>query len=103
MWLLYLVIIGFLGALVSLTLQYKMGANKQEAQPESTFANRDPARMDSTTARDVLGIDSDARKRDVLMAHRRLIRHMHPDRGGSAYLAMQINQAKDTLLRENHK
>ncbi len=46
----------------------------------------------------VLGLDADATDDDVREAHRRLIANLHPDRGGSDYLAAQINRAKDTLL-----
>ncbi|MCI5049244.1 MAG: DnaJ domain-containing protein [Rickettsiales bacterium] len=59
--------------------------------------------MDRNTAREVLGINAEANKREIIAAHRRLMRHIHPDRGGSAYLASQINQAKEVLIKGAHR
>ena len=49
-------------------------------------------------ALDILGLNADATEEDIIESHRRLIQKLHPDRGGSAYLASKINLAKDTLL-----
>jgi len=101
MWFLYLFVIAMFGGLLSLALQYRMSHAAQQAQKPAEKKQPLSGDMDVSTAHNVLGLPKGARKTDIIAAHRRLIRHMHPDQGGSAYLASQINLAKDTLLR-NH-
>lgn len=50
-------------------------------------------------AADVLGVPLTADEKSVRAAHKRLMKTAHPDRGGSEYLAQQINAAKDVLLK----
>jgi len=57
-----------------------------------------PDFMSVHEAREILGLEENAKKTDIINAHRKLIQKLHPDRGGSEYLAMKINRAKDVLL-----
>ena len=54
--------------------------------------------MTMEEAREVLGLESNPSPNDIREAHKRLMLKMHPDKGGSSYLAAKINQAKDILL-----
>jgi len=54
--------------------------------------------MDRQEALQVLGLEQGASEDDIKQAHHRLIDSLHPDHGGSTYLAAKINQAKDVLL-----
>jgi hypothetical protein len=46
----------------------------------------------------VLGLSEGASRQDIKAAYQRIISGLHPDRGGSDYLAAQVNEAKDVLL-----
>lgn len=49
-------------------------------------------------AADILGVDVNANKEEIVVAHRRLMDRLHPDKGGSSYLAAELNAAKKVML-----
>ncbi len=46
----------------------------------------------------ILGLDGEPTREEIIGAHRRLMQKVHPDHGGSTYLAQQLNEAKRVLL-----
>jgi DnaJ-class molecular chaperone len=54
--------------------------------------------MSRQLALEILGLTDAASEADIIHAHREMMRRLHPDRGGSDYLAKKINAAKDHLI-----
>jgi len=71
----------------------RFGNNTEhKATPASTT-------MDKQQARQILEVKDNASEEEITAAHKRMMAKNHPDKGGSTYLASQINQAKDVLLK----
>lgn len=71
--------------------------NEPEAE---TTPQRSDGRMTREQAFRILGLAEGATPEEIRQAHRRLMLKVHPDAGGSSFLAAEVNQAKDTLLGE---
>ena len=78
---------------------------REHAQRDTAAGNGGRAassgKMTEQEAYQILGLQAGASAQDVARAHRSLIKKLHPDQGGSTYLAARVNEAKDVLLRRH--
>jgi DnaJ homolog subfamily C member 19 len=55
--------------------------------------------MTDVQAREILGVTAEASSEEIQAAYKRLMHKLHPDKGGSAYLTSQLNNARERLLK----
>jgi hypothetical protein len=93
-------------ALVEGYLDRRFPGWREDLEGDATARPRgapDPGAMTDEQAYEVLGLAPGASEAEIRAAHRRLMKAVHPDQGGSTFLAAKINQAKDWLLRRHGK
>jgi DnaJ-like protein len=89
-------------ALLESYLDRRFPAWRQDAQADATRGQSRAAasgKMTNEEAYQILGLQPGAGSDEIRRAHRALMKKLHPDQGGSTYLATRVNEAKDTLLR----
>ena len=87
-------------ALIETFLDRVHGDEWREGDDSATHAGPtgESGPMTREEALHVLGLEEGASPEDIKQAHHRLMLKMHPDQGGSTYIASKINQAKELLL-----
>ncbi|MDD5578879.1 MAG: DnaJ domain-containing protein [Methylobacter sp.] len=106
------VIIAFIVRLMPILLRYApqfyklwvefISAKQHTSQSTSGRQNNvgTTGKISIEEAYEVLGLKKGASEQEIINAHRKLMQKMHPDHGGSDYLAAKINLAKKVLLKK---
>jgi len=83
-------------------LDRRLGAGWRTKANEKTSSSQRPRANSSAMTQEeayrVLGLVPGAAEEEIRDAYKRLMMNLHPDRGGTDYLAAKINEAKDVLI-----
>lgn len=91
----------FTVALLVIAAGWLLWRGPGKVRAPGTPISTDPIEVEE--ARRLLGIDRRASEAEIRAAYRRLAAAVHPDRGGSAELARQVNEARDILIKPRPK
>lgn len=79
--------------LLGRAMQGRFGGRSAGQQPRPNSGS-----MSRSEALEVLGLQEGASKEDINEAYRKLMAQVHPDKGGSDWMAAKLNAARKTLL-----
>ena len=90
-------------ALLAAYLDRRDAGWREHAQGDAAAGSGGVSRgpMTAEEAYQILGLEPGADTDAIVRAHRTLMKKLHPDQGGTNYLAARVNEAKDTLLRRH--
>ena len=80
--------------------QWQQATGTQHSGYEQTAGD---STMSVSEAWDILGLSPGADKATITATHKKLMGRLHPDKGGSNFLASRVNLAKERLLAEIDK
>ncbi len=85
-----------------LILNLKNAQAKAQQQSSQGVPPQQPTtdEIDEPSALAILGLEKPYTREDVIAAHKRIMQNLHPDKGGSDFLAAQVNTAKSVLLKK---
>ncbi len=84
--------------LLPLLFVQRLGAQAASRPAPGPTPQPDPRVMTRAEALEILNLREGASREEIQAAYRELIQKVHPDRGGSSYLASKVNRARDVLL-----
>jgi hypothetical protein len=76
-------------------------ASRLHPQPKKASFPLDAQEMTREKAAAILGVSASSEPEAIKAAHKKLMQKLHPDKGGSAYLAQVLNGARECLLKKS--